>query len=252
MPALDSKERFSDRVKNYVLFRPSYPADAIDCLVNYCALTPTSVIADIGSGTGKLAELILSRGFTVHAVEPNANMRNAAEKSLLPFSGFYSVPASAEATSLPAQSIDLITAAQAFHWFDRTACKREWQRILKPGGHVALIWNRRQKSPGFMAEYEEVIHLWCAELPNVTHNKITDAVFKEIFDGGYTLHTFPWQQTFNFAALWGRAQSSSYSPLPGHPYHEPLKNALQKLFTQYQKDGFVPFEYQTQLVLGKL
>jgi len=252
MSKLDSKERFSDRVDNYMLFRPSYPSEAIDFIVKECALTSDSQIADIGSGTGKFTQQLLERELAVYAVEPNENMRKAADKSLAQCAGFQSVDASAENTPLPESSIDLITAAQAFHWFNREVCKREWRRILKPEGKIALIWNRREKSPGFMADYENAIQQWCAEQPNVTHDKITADVFDDFFDSNYTISNFSWQQIFDFDGLWGRAQSSSYSPPPEHPNHEPLKTALQNLFTRYQSDGVVAFTYKTEIIIGKL
>jgi len=141
---IDSKEWFGNRVENYVKFRPSYPTDAVDCIIQQTGVNDQSVIADLGSGTGKFTRLLLEHGLSVLAVEPNDNMREASEKELSEFAGFCSVSASAENTMLADNSVDLITVAQAFHWFDQDACKSEWLRILRPNGYVALVWNRRE------------------------------------------------------------------------------------------------------------
>src|SRR5690349_16869253 len=126
--------RFSDRVENYVKARPGYPPAILPFLVAECGLTPESVIADIGSGTGLLAELWLKHGNRVFGVEPNAAMRAAGERRLADYPRFTSVAATAEATTLPAGSVDFVTAGQAFHWFDGPAAAREFARILRPAG----------------------------------------------------------------------------------------------------------------------
>ena len=115
---LKSTERFTTRVENYVKFRPGYPPAVLDLLKTECGLTAASVIADIGSGTGILTRMFLEHGNRVYGVEPNQAMREAGEQLLADFGGFVSVAATAEETTLPDQSIDFITAGQAFHWFD--------------------------------------------------------------------------------------------------------------------------------------
>jgi len=250
---MDSKERFSDRVNNYVKFRPSYPSEAIDCLIAKTGLGTSDIIADIGSGTGKFTRLLISRGLQVYAVEPNENMRLAAEKDMCDNYAFHSVNGSAEETTLPDHGIDLITVAQAFHWFDREKCGAEFKRILKPGGKVALIWNRRDKDGSeFMSEYEHTIkRIHGDEVPNFAHDAITDSVFGEFFER-YERYYFHWAQHFDFDGLWGRAQSSSYSPVAGHPNHEPLKTALKELFDKHQQNSTVDFAYRTELIIGEI
>lgn len=131
-------QRFSDRVQDYTRYRPSYPPALLDHLAHY-GLQPGAVVMDAGSGTGILSELLLDRGATVYAVEPNSPMREESVRRLGTRSGFHAVPATAEETGLPESSIDLITAAQAFHWFDVTATRSEWTRVLRPGGRVADV-----------------------------------------------------------------------------------------------------------------
>ena len=154
----DPTRRFSDRVDNYVRYRPSYPTAVLETLRSECDLSVATVVADIGSGTGILTRLFLENGNRVYGVEPNAEMRGAAEKLLRDFPGFESVAGTAEETGLAANSIDLVVAAQAFHWFDPDRAGMEFQRILRPGGWVALVWNERLvgASP-FLREYEELL-----------------------------------------------------------------------------------------------
>src|SRR5581483_3778885 len=144
MHPIDSKERFSNRVADYVKYRPDYPRQILVMLREKIGLSPGWRIADIGSGTGISTGMFLENGNEVFAVEPNAKMRQAAEEWLGENPKFHSIDASAELTTLPGTCIDLIVCAQAFHWFDLGKCKIEFLRILKPGGWCALIWNERK------------------------------------------------------------------------------------------------------------
>src|ERR1700744_1650569 len=151
----DSTQRFTDRVADYVKYRPSYPRDVVSFLHETCGVAPDAQVADIGAGTGISARLFLDAGHPVIAVEPNLAMREAANAWLAPYENFRSVAGTAEATTLEDASVDLVIAAQAFHWFDPVATRREFARILRPQGHVALFWNSRllDRSP-FLAGYE--------------------------------------------------------------------------------------------------
>ena len=155
----DPTRRFSGPVENYARYRPGYPGEVLGLLRQRCRLTENSEIADVGSGTGALARLFLESGNRVFGVEPNAGMRGAGERLLRWYGRFTSVAARAEETTLPESSVDLVTAAgQAFHWFDPGPTRREFARILKPGGSVALIWNtRRKEGEPFLAGYEELL-----------------------------------------------------------------------------------------------
>ncbi len=140
---MNPMERFSNRVENYRRFRPSYPDAVIDLIRETAGLREGSPAADLGSGTGILTRLLLDAGWEVFAVEPNAPMRAAAEEELGAEARFHSIDAPAEATGLPAGSVQAITCAQAFHWFDREAAQAEFARILKPEGWAFIIWNER-------------------------------------------------------------------------------------------------------------
>lgn len=251
----DSKERFSDRVDNYVKFRPTYPAEAVDCMIEKSRADekPNFTVADLGAGTGKFSRLLVERKLNVIAVEPNKNMREAAENELSGYENYTSISASAEETGLESHSVDLITAAQAFHWFDREKCKVEFERILKRGGQVALIWNRRDVSVPFMAEYTDITYRYAVEPPNETYDhEMNSQTYGGFFEGGYNEYYFRSSQKFDFDGMWGRAQSSSYSPPENHGNHIKLRDALKNLFEKYNKNGFVDFGYVTEVIIGKM
>jgi len=251
---LNSTQRFSSRVENYIKYRPGYPKAIIDLLRKECQLNSASVSADIGSGTGILTELLLKNGNTVFGVEPNQEMRTAAERLLSGYPQFHSIPATAEATTLPEKSVDLITAGQAFHWFDCAKARQEFLRILKPEGWVALIWNDRNISAHpFFEAYEQLLQTHATDYAAVGH-KHTDAELVGSLFGksGFKIATFPNEQVFDFQGLQGRLLSSSYTPEPGHPKHAPMLAELSAVFQQHQVNGKVTFEYDTAVYYGRL
>ena len=250
---IDSTQRFSGRVENYIKYRPGYPAEVLDLLKEKCGLTGNSIVADIGSGTGILAELFLRNGNPVFAVEPNREMREAAERLLAKYPKLTSVSGTAETTTLGDRSVNFITASQAFHWFDREASRREFLRILKPGGWTVLLWNERNMASPFAKAYEHLLGTYGTDYEEVNH-KHTDA--KEIgpFFGasGYERSGFSNRQIFDREGLKGRLLSSSYAPEPGHPGHVPMLEALNALFCEYQSNGSVVFECDTIVYYGQL
>ncbi|MBN8585007.1 MAG: class I SAM-dependent methyltransferase [Ignavibacteria bacterium] len=248
----NSKTRFTDRVENYIKYRPSYPAEVIEYLKSEGILRPDSVIADIGSGTGISAELFLKNGNTVYGVEPNDAMREAAEKLLSGYRNFRSINASAEDTKLPDNSIDVIICAQAFHWFDIPKVKIEFKRILKPTGSVCLMWNERilDGNP-FLIAYENLLLKYGTDYKNVRHENIDDNKLYEFFEGGYTKKTFPNKQVFDLAGVTRRLLSSSYTPQYDSPLYEPMLAELNEIFEQYQVDGKIEFLYDTNVYPSK-
>ena len=171
----DPTQRFSARVENYIRYRPSYPPQVLETLRSECGLTASSAIADIASGTGIFTRLLLENGNRVYGVEPNRDMREAAERLLADFRGFSSVTGTAEATTLPDQSVDFATAAQAAHWFDLAKARREFERILKPAGWAVLIWNERSTdSTPFLREYEALLLEYGTDYEMVRHENTTD------------------------------------------------------------------------------
>jgi SAM-dependent methyltransferase len=250
----DATARFSNRVEHYIRYRPGYPAGVLDVLRREVGLTGDSVLADVGSGTGLSSELFLKNGNRVFGVEPNDEMRQAAERLLDGCPNFRSVRGTAEATTLPDQSIDLVVAGQAFHWFDRDAARVEFRRILKPAGHVVLLWNtRRTDVSPFLREYEALLQCFGTDYAAVRHDQLDRQQLTAFFaPGTYRQFTLDNEQRFDWDGLRGRLLSSSYVPAEGHPCYQPMLDALRRMFDQHQSGGVVGFEYDTEIHLGSL
>lgn len=253
-PTLDSKQRFSNRVADYVRYRPGYPRAILDVLRDDCGLTPQSIIADVGSGTGLLSRVFLENGNTVYGVEPNPEMRAAGERLLGSYPAFHSVAASAEATALPDASVDFVTAGQAFHWFDPRAARQEFSRILKTPGWVAVIWNeRRVETSALLRAYEALLRKYSPDYAQVSAQYPEETRMTAFLGAGeLRQRTFPNEQIFDFDGFRGRLLSSSYSPPPGHPNHEPILAELKRIFDQHNENGRVRVEYTAHLYYGRL
>ena len=250
----DPKSRFSTRGDDYIRYRPAYPIEILDLLADECGLTPESVIADIGSGTGILTKLFLENGNPVVAVEPNREMREAAEIFLGDYARFNSIDGGAETTRLPAQSMDFILAGQAFHWFDRDKTRHEWLRVIKPEGWTVLIWNdRRVDSTPFLRAYEATLLEFGTDYKEVQHKNIqNDAVIQPFFGGDIHRAQFDNLQRFDLEGLVGRVASSSYSPERGTPRFAALARRLEEIFAAHARNGRVSFEYDTVLYYGQM
>jgi SAM-dependent methyltransferase len=253
-PPRDPTERFSDRVDDYVRYRPGYPRALIDHLRERGILHASSVVADIGAGTGISSALFLDAGCDVHAVEPNAAMRSAAERLLDGRSGFHSVDARAERTTLADASIDLVTVGTAFHWFEPVATRAEFARILRPHGHVALFWNLRRRDGAFMRKYEDILMTHCQDYAVAdAARRADDATVNAFFDGGpVESTTFDNAQHLDFDGLLGRVLSSSYAPKPGDPAHAPMRAALRAVFDACAVEGKITLDYDTRLHVGRM
>ncbi|MBI5091725.1 MAG: class I SAM-dependent methyltransferase [Candidatus Hydrogenedentes bacterium] len=251
---MDAKQRFSDRVEHYIKYRPSYPPQIIDLLGAELGLQPTWAVADVGSGTGILTDLLLRTNVRVYAVEPNREMREAAERLLAARPNFHSVNGAAEATTLEPSSVDLVTAGQAFHWFDGDKTRAEFTRILKPDGNVLLVWNdRKTASTPFLEAYDHLLRTRGLDYEQVNHRNVDHTRLLRFFGAeGYREAVFPNAQHFDWEGLRGRALSSSYVPPEGHPKHATFMDGLAELHRTYQKDSFVRFDYDTRVYYGRL
>jgi SAM-dependent methyltransferase len=254
MGELEPTRRFSNRVDAYIRYRPRYPEAVLPFLADACGYSPATVIADAGSGTGILAELFLRNGNQVLGIEPNEAMREAAERLLAGYPGFRSVTGTAEATTLPDDSVDLVTAGQAFHWFDPDLTKMEFRRILRPGGYVALLWNSRQiDTTPFLRAYEELLQTYALDYREVSHKYAGEEILAAFFSPGSPQNArFKNEQRFDLAGLRGRLLSSSYAPLAGHPRHVPMLVRLEEIFTEHEQGGKVNFLYDTEVFVGRL
>lgn len=243
---LDPTGRFSNRAGNYAKYRPSYPPQLIAFFGERLGLRKGRQIADIGSGTGIFTELLLLKGCLVTGVEPNAAMRQAAEERLAAYERFYSLDGRAEQTGLAGQSIDLITVAQAFHWMDPAPTKKEFRRILKPGGHIAVCWNTRVSNTPFLRAYEELV-LEVSKGYDAA-NRIDEPALRELFlPQPMEFRVFPNIRLMNFEELRGLALSSSYMPAEGDARYDEMEQRLEELFATHHESGLVRMEYETKL-----
>lgn len=254
MSEVDSTGRFSQRVADYVAARPGYPERVLEILAAETGLGESWAVADLGSGTGISAELFLRRGCRVWGIEPNAAMRQAAEVRFAAEPRFVSLNASAESTTLADASMDLAVAAQAFHWFDRERTRTEVRRIVRPGGWVALLFNRRlTEEPGFLRAgflraYEDLLLRYGTDYREVDHRHVTAASLADFFgSSSFSRYEIPNAQSLDLAGLRSRLLSSSYTPPEDHPDRVPMLAALDEIFAQHRVSGRVEMLYATEL-----
>ena len=250
--------RFSDRVAYYVKSRPNYPAALTGFLRDRLGLAPDHVVADVGSGTGILTEMLLKHGNVVYAVEPNEPMRRAAEQMLAPrYPTFRSIAGTAEATLLESHSVDYVTAGQACHWFDPERARAEFQRILRPGGWVVLVWNdRRLDRPAFAVGYEQLVRRYNTDFDKINHRNVSkdeSEALVRLFGGArYENVNFENPQTHDWEGVRARLLSSSYMPLADDPRYDAMLNGLREVFDANQQGGRVTLEYDTRVYYGRL
>ncbi|MFQ5864480.1 MAG: class I SAM-dependent methyltransferase [bacterium] len=251
---LEPTKRFSNRVGNYIKYRPSYPEKIIHSLKEDCGLSSASIVADVGSGTGILSELFLRNGNVVFGVEPNREMREAGERLLAKYANFRSIAGSAEETTLQPHSVDFVTAGQAFHWFDLEKARQEFLRILKPNGWVILIWNdRRTHTTAFLKAYEQLLSTYSIDYKKVDHKNLDEETLAWFFrPGGFKMKLFENIQVFDFEGIKGILLSSSYVPAEGHPKYEAMLKELHGLFFKFRADDKVKVEYDTKVYFGPI
>jgi ubiquinone/menaquinone biosynthesis C-methylase UbiE len=254
MTFTDSKQRFSNRVADYVRYRPGYPSAVRDVLRSECGLKSGHVVADIGSGTGFLSELFLENGNRVFGVEPNEAMRQAGEEYLASYDGFASVEGSAESTTLDDASVDFVTTGQAFHWFDQNAARSEFTRILKPNGWVVVIWNERlTDTTAFLRDYEALLQKFGTDYATVKESYPSEQHMRDFFGANhYNSRVVPNFQEFDLDGLAGRLRSSSFIPAADAPNYAPMMEELQRIFAAYNQADRVRMEYSTHIYFGHL
>lgn len=247
-------ERFTETVQDYIKYRPSYPKEVLQLLIDECDLRKNKIIADVGSGTGLLSKLFLNHGNSVYGVEPNQAMREAAEEYLKEYSNFYSINGTAEATSLDKKSIDIITVGTAFHWFDIANTKVEFKRILKKDGWVLLVWNVRNiEESELLREYENLLLVYSTDYKESNARKFNKTAVKEFFSPNeMKMCSFKNAQRFDWNGLKGRLLSTSYSLRPGNARYDEMLKKLKEIFERYQKNGIVEFLYDTKLNYGHI
>ena len=250
----DPASRYEDRAGLYARHRPRYPDALRVALLTMGQLRPGDEVADVGSGTGLLSELLLSAGCRVFAVEPSAKMREEAERRFAGEKRFVSVKGSAERTTLPDASVDLVAAGQAFHWFEPVAARAEFLRVLRSPGRALLVWNvRRAEASSFMTACERLIAAHATD-PELVGDHIPDEAVLATFFGGSSPQPiiFHHEQTFDEEGLIGRLLSCSFVPGPAEPGRETMIEAIHALFARHQENGAVRFIYETRAYSGTL
>jgi SAM-dependent methyltransferase len=247
---MDPTARFSGRADAYVAARPGYPRAVLDVL----RIRPTDVVADLGSGTGIFSKLLLETAARILAVEPNDAMRAAAEAELDGHVSFRSVAGRAEATTLGAQSVDVVTAAQAFHWFDLVKMRAETRRILRPGGRIALVWNDRDtESTPFLRDYEGLLLAHCPSYRDLQGKSDTPEKFDVLFGmGRWRRDVVPNEQRLDRDGLLLRVMSASSAPREGSDAYRAMKKDLDAAFEAHAQNGSVSFAYACVVVHGSM
>ena len=250
----DSTSRFSGRVASYRLHRPGYPSAIVDLLAAECDLSGQSLIADVAAGTGLLTEIFLERGYSVVAIEPNEQMREACATLTSQYPQLKSVDGTAEATGLADKSVDLITVGQAMHWFDLKRTRGEFVRILKPGGWCAVLYNnRRLTGDAFHEGYERILIEHGTDYGKVRDSHRDEDRLAAFFAPNTVRSaTFKNAQHLTHEGLMGRVLSSSYMPQPGHPGHEAMSRVVDAHFHEHQTGGHVRMEYDCVVCYGQL
>jgi SAM-dependent methyltransferase len=248
---MESIHRFSGRVNDYSLYRPSYPAALIDVLAAEASFAPGKAVADVGAGTGKLSSLFADRGSIVYCIEPNSEMLHACRKELLGKRNCNFIQATAERTGLAPGSVDIVSAGQSFHWFDAEAAGIEFFRILRPDGCVFIVWNTRLGNANpFMKRYCELIEKYSVSAASSmsSHREGIDKLFgRKHFVSG----TMPNSQVLDFRGLTGRLSSASYTPAYGSPEYVSMLSDARSLFDRFESGGRVELLYQTEYYIGR-
>ncbi len=216
---------YSGKAEGYAAHRPDYSHDAISSLIELTGLGSTTVVADVGSGTGNMSRHILRHAARVFAVEPNDEMRHQAERLLGDDVAFTSIAGTAEQTTLPDASVDLIAVGQALHWFDDGPANREFSRILKPGGLLATVSNHFGGTP-----------------PDI------DCFFAS---GTCRHRSFPVSIIETWEAFIGGARSGANTPVPGESGYDDFEKAHRARFESKAKDGLIEVSYTTELTVGE-
>lgn len=249
-----NENKFNGMGKMYSQFRPAYPMDFIDYLYEKIGFSKESSVADIGSGTGKLTKQLLEKGSRVYAVEPNGDMRKFAETALYNYNNFVSVNSSAENTSLAEHSVDFITVAQAFHWFDRQKFKAECRRILNDNGKVVLVWNSRDEESPLILKIEEINRKYCPNFIGFSGGVRGENAeeFDDFFTNRCEMKIFNNPLLFNENDFIGRCLSSSYALKENDENYSDYVNELKNIFNKFSENGTLIMPNKTKAFIGRV
>jgi SAM-dependent methyltransferase len=241
---------FDNKTKEYAIGRPSYPVEILK-VIRELGVNIQSTIADIGAGTGILTHMLGSLECNVLAIEPNEQMLEECRKYCNELNNIQFIAAPAEKTSLKENSVDIITIAQAFHWFDKELCKKEFQRILKENGYVVILWNEMQNDSQFAKEYTTVLNKYKVKTTAAISNFDPDEEKLNFFGQDYTKVYYENWQTATEEGFVGGALSLSYTPSKLDNTYEEFVAELHQLFSKYQQNDKVTFHYKTEVCICK-
>jgi ubiquinone/menaquinone biosynthesis C-methylase UbiE len=245
--------RFSDRAKIYSAYRPTYPLEAIKFLNDKQILTPDKKVADIGAGTGIFSKLLLDNGNEVYCVEPNTEMMQEGITYLSHYDKCKWISGTSEHSSITSGTIDVITCAQAFHWFEPISTREEFIRISKNNTHVVLIWNSRKKDENdFTRDYNKLVKYFGKNYEKINEANSNDDAIAAFYSKKPSKAVFENNQKLSCQALLGRVFSSSYMPYEGSPNYQEAQEAFKSLFEQYNTNGIVIAPYETRVYYGEL
>lgn len=246
---MNQLNRFSDRATDYAKYRPTYPKKAIATIISGLENPTELLAADIGAGTGIGSRLLAEQGINVIAIEPNSEMRNAAETH--PLVEFRE--ATAEATNLPDGSVDLVTCFHAFHWFNPEPTLLEFHRILKPSGKLAILWNNWNRTDEFTKENSKLMKIISKHHPLAKNKRrlaIKSLEENQNFEN-FRHSTIVHRQELDLPGLIGRIMSASSVPNQGYEREEIIAN-LQKLYERWvDKKGLVYLVYRTEIYIAE-
>ena len=249
----ENTERFTGRVRDYERYRLRDPKAVIEILVARCGLRLDHLVADVGAGTGMLAELFLEQGNAVIAIEPNDDMREACERLASAWPGLMVKKATAEGTGLEDASVDFVAVGRAFHWFDVAHAAKEFRRILRAGGWVVIASNSRVRDDSPMSvAYEGLLRQHGTDYEaNQERYESIDRV-NEFFAGGELFREEIYgEQKLTLEELLGQTQSLSVTPEPGHAKYEGMQEALRAFFAKWQMDGIVEMKTVCRVACGR-
>lgn len=253
-PSLKPTERFSGRVEAYRRYRSPYPREIIPLLQERCGLTRHSTVADIGAGTGMLAEVFLENGNRVFAVEPNADMRVACEELVASYPQLTCIDGTAEETGLPTHSVDFVTVGRALHWFDQEKCRPEFARILREGGWVVLAGQGpHEQTEPVIRDFRTILKEHSIDFERLKHRYDIEAAVRRLFAGGdFQQAEFAATEEMTYEDLEGFMLSLSVTPQPDHPGFPAMQRALREYFTRHQSGGKLRMPMTSRIHFGHL
>lgn len=247
---MENTKRFTNRSDNYVKYRPDYPPEIIELLQKEIHLDEFKDVADVGSGTGMFSRLFAKNGNITFGVEPNDEMRLKAEKSLGKYLNFISINGTAEFTNLADSSVDIVTAADAIHWFDMFKAKSEFSRILRDDGYCVIVYHITKNNTPFMKEFNKLIKL-LKKAEKSDDEKFEKSVEKFFGPKKAKVKTLNSTHEMSFAELKGLVLSYAIMPEDGELHKKTLKE-LKNIFDRNNLSGSVSMEYKIKILIGKI